>query len=60
MNVLNHLKSYAVTRWCNSKTKQRRGELRGYAVTRASHMCACVGACVRVCAHVCVHVGVTA
>lgn len=49
---------YAVTRGCNSETQQRRGELRGYAVTRPHYTCACVrgraGACV------CVHVHVPA
>jgi len=51
--------SYAVTRGCNQKTQQRRGELRGYAVTRTPiHVRVCVcrqaGACVCVC--VCMHV----
>lgn len=48
--------SYAVTRGCNPQTQQRRGELRGYAVTRTPYTCACVrvqaGACA--CAHACV------
>ena len=26
--------SYEVTRWCNQQTQQRRGQLRGYEVTR--------------------------
>ena len=52
---MSRLKSYAVTRGCNCKSKQRRGELRGYAVTRVSHMCVCAG--VRVRAHAGVHVG---
>ena len=38
--------SYAVTGMCNSETQHWRGELRGYAVTQASRVCACVGACV--------------
>lgn len=46
---------YAVTLGCNSEIQQRRGELRGYAVTRVSHMCVCAG--VRVRAHAGVHVG---
>lgn len=52
---MSRLTSYAVTPGCNSKTQQRRGELRGYAVTRVSHMCVRAG--VRVRAHAGVHVG---
>ncbi len=53
--------SYAVTRGCNSQTQHWRGELRGYAVTRTSYTCVCVGvgACVPACVCAC-DVGVTA
>lgn len=59
---MSRLNGYAVTRGCNCKNQQRRGELRGYAVTRLSHMCACAGVRARAHAgvHVCVQVGVTA
>lgn len=44
--------SYAVTRGCNSQTQQRRGKLRGYAVTRTPiHVC--VRGCACACAHAC-------
>lgn len=49
---------YEVTRGCNCQSKQRRGELRGYEVTRGSCVHVCAGgrrcACVRVHACVCV------
>jgi len=50
-----HSKSYAVTGMCNSEIKHWRGELRGYAVTEASRVCACVRGrvCVRAHAHTC-------
>lgn len=57
---MSRLMSYAVTRGCNCKSKQRRGELRGYAVTRVSHMCVCAGVRVRAGVHVGARVGVTA
>ena len=55
------LKSYAVTRGCNSKTRINIEELRGYAVTRRL-MCVCAGgrARVRVRMHAGAQVGVTA
>lgn len=45
----NRSPSYAVTGMCNSETQHWRGELRGYAVTRASRVCVCVRGCACVC-----------
>jgi len=55
-----HQNSYAVTPGCNSKAKQRRGKLRGYAVTRTPRVCAGVRARAHAHVHVCVRVLVTA